>query len=94
MLKANDLIPFFSNTYHFSPVTEKRQFFVLLVAEDLNLSPLRMDAALTGEPLIYLSIYLSDAIYLSIPFDGCRIFPHIQLDIEDVYGVLLQLTSC
>ena len=35
---------FSGKTYHFSLVTEKRQLYVLLVAEDLNLSPLRMDA--------------------------------------------------
>lgn len=42
-----------NKTYHFSVVTEKRRFFVLLVAEDLYLSPLRMDANLQGNLFLY-----------------------------------------
>ena len=45
---------FLSKTYHFSLVTEKRQFFVLLVAEDLN-EPFSTEngCRFTSEPFLY-----------------------------------------
>ena len=68
-LKAT--INFVTKTYHFTLVTEKRKFFVLLAAKDLYLSRLRMDANSLWTAFFIL-------------FDGCRMFPRIQLDIKDV----------
>ena len=68
MLKAT--INFITKTYHFILVTGKQQFLVLLVAKDLYLSWLRMDA--------------NSLWTFFILFDGGRMFPGSQLDIKDI----------
>ena len=60
---------FVTKTYHFTLVTDKRQFFVLLVAEGLYLSRLKMDE--------------NSRRTFFILFDGFRMFPRSQLDIKD-----------
>ena len=71
---------FVTKTYHFTLVTEKRQFFVLLVADDLYLSRLRMDAN-SPWTFLYTIWRLLNVSSYSTWYQGCISTLHLLLRI-------------